>query len=80
MTGKNGRGDKIDMKVIGTLLISFPILTLKFIKIYLSYKIRCKKAGKIFKKELLRQGLNKKTASQLTENFAQTISFREFAR
>ena len=59
--------DTNPVQVFGMLLSSFPSLMFKFGGAFLRFKIQAKKAGKIFQEELIRQGLDKTTASELTE-------------
>ena len=63
--GKNE--DTNSVQVFGTFLSSFPSLMFKFGGAFLRFKIQAKKAGKIFQEELIKQGLDKTTASELTE-------------
>jgi len=55
------------IKIFGVLLLSLPSLMFRFGRLYLRFKRDAKNAGKIFKKELMKQGLDKQTASNLTE-------------
>ena len=66
------------MKAVGMLISSLPYLIIRFGAIYLGYKRKSKKAGKIFKKTLLKEGIDRRTADKLTNNFTQTIGFKEF--
>ena len=50
-------------------------LAIKLGFVYLSFKRKAKKAGKIFKKELLDSGIDKKTANILTEDYLRTSHF-----
>ena len=55
------------IKVFGILLPSLPSLMFRFGGIFLRFKRDAKKAGKVFKKELINQGIDKHTATELTE-------------
>jgi len=54
------------LKLFGLLLPSLPYLTLRFGGTFLRFKRDAKKAGKIFRKELIKQGVDKQVASELT--------------
>ena len=57
------------IKFFGILLPSLPHLMIRFGGTFLRFKRNAKKAGKVFKKELIKQGLDKRTASELTETY-----------
>ncbi len=50
-------------------------LVIKLGFVYLSFKRKAKKAGKIFKKELLAGGMDEKLAEQLTEEYLRSSHF-----
>ncbi len=52
--------------IVGVLLPVLPKLLFKSGITFLRFKRGAKKAGKVFRKELLKQGLDKQTASELT--------------
>ena len=66
------------MKIFGIILPSLPTLMFKFGKIFLRFKRDAKKAGKVFKKELIKQGLDKETASDLTEIYMKGSEIKNF--
>ena len=70
--------NKLNMKVIGRILPSLPFITLKFLRFFLVYKRQAKKAGKIFKKELRKQGLNKTAAEELTDIYLSSSRLRQY--
>jgi hypothetical protein len=52
------------------MIISFtPSLLVKSGGAFLRFKRQAKKGGKVFKKELINQGFDRKTASELTEEY-----------
>jgi hypothetical protein len=55
------------IKLFGMMLPSIPKLTLRLTANFLRFKRNANKAGKVFKKELLNQGIDNKTASELTD-------------
>ena len=58
-----------------SLIPRFIPLAIKLGFVYLSFKRKAKKAGKIFKKELLANGISKEEADQLTEDYLKTSHF-----
>jgi hypothetical protein len=54
------------IKILGILIPLLPSLILRFAGEFIRFKSRAQKAGRIFQDELLRQGLDKTTAEQLT--------------
>ena len=50
-------------------------LVIKLGFVYLSFKRKAKKAGKIFEKELLANGIDKNTAKLLKQDYLQTSHF-----
>ena len=55
------------IKFFGVILPSLPYLILRLCGTFLRFKRNAKKARKSFKKELIKQGLDKQVASDLTE-------------
>ena len=55
------------IKLFGLILPSLPSLMIRFGGVYLRFKRNAKKGGHIFQKELIKQGLDKETAQQLTQ-------------
>jgi len=55
------------IKYFGFLLPSLPRLILRCTGTFLRFKRDAKKAGKAFKKELINQGIDKETATELTD-------------
>lgn len=77
-----GNGSKKKLKDKGRKKLS-PIslvprlipLAIKLGFVYLSFKRKAKKAGKVFKKELLAGGMEKREAELLTEEYLKTSHF-----
>jgi len=63
---KDERGNNNPIKLVGIIISYSPSLILKSSRSFLRFKRKAKKAGRIFRKELLKQGFNKKTAGELT--------------
>lgn len=55
------------IKFFGLLLPSLPRLILRCGGTFLRFRRDAKKAGKVFRKELIEQGLDKQTATGLTD-------------
>lgn len=67
----NEERDRRPIRFFGALLPSLPSLMIRFGGTFLRFKRDAKKAGKIFRKELMNQGLDKQTATDLTEIYMQ---------
>ena len=66
-------------KIVFKTAPRFIPLIIKLGFVYLGFKRKAKKAGKVFKKELLANGIDKKTAELLTEDYLNTSHFlRQF--
>ena len=57
------------IKFLGMMLPALPSLMFRLTGTFLRFKRDAKKAGKVFRKELIKQGFDKKTASELTEKY-----------
>jgi len=53
-------------KMLGFLIPIIPSLILRFCGEFIRFKSKANRAGRIFQEELVRQGLDKITATQLT--------------
>ncbi len=58
---------EMPFKLFGMILISFPSLLFKSGGAFLRFKREAKKGGQIFQRELVKQGIDKSTADELTE-------------
>ncbi len=56
-------------KWIGMAITVLPSLVLKSGVSFLRFKRQAKKAGRVFRKELINQGMDKKVADELTEEY-----------
>jgi hypothetical protein len=65
-------------KLFGILLPSLPSLMIRFGGTFLRFKRNAKKAGKVFKKELINQGLDKQVASELTDIYMEGSDLSKF--
>ena len=64
-----------DREAVFTGIASAIPLMIKLGWVYLGFKRRSKKAGKIFKKELIANGIDKKMAEVMTEEYLKTSHF-----
>jgi len=64
--------------VIGVLLPFLPKLLFKGGVTFLRFKRSAKKAGNVFRKELINQGLDKDTASALTGHYLEGSEIKNF--
>jgi len=65
-------------KVVGLFLPFLPKLFFTLVVMFLRFERRAKKAGKVFRKELMKQGLDKHTASELTAMYLKGSELRSF--
>ena len=66
------------VKMFGMMLPSMPMLTFRLGGTFLRFKRNANKAGTVFKKELIKQGIDKKTASELTEMYLEASHIRRY--
>jgi hypothetical protein len=59
--------DAHSFKIFGMMLPALPSLIFRLGRTFLKFKRNTKTAGKVFKKELIKQGFNKETAEGLTK-------------
>jgi hypothetical protein len=56
-------------KIFGMMIPALPSLMFRLGRTFLKFKRNAKKAGKVFKKELIKQGFDKETAEGLTNKY-----------
>ena len=61
--------DFTPMKLFGVIIPFLPKLMIRCVGSFLRFKSQAKKAGKIFRKELIKQGIDKETAKELTNSY-----------
>jgi len=66
------------IKLFGMMLPSMPSLMFRLGGTFLRFKRNANKAGKVFKKELIKQGIDKETATELTEIYMQGSHIRQY--
>jgi hypothetical protein len=71
---KESKREDRPIRFLGMMLPAMPSLLFRLTGTFLRFKRDAKKAGKIFRKELIRQGFDKKTATELTETYLEGIN------
>lgn len=66
------------IKLFGIMLPSMPSLLFRLSGTFLRFKSKANKAGKVFRKELIKQGIDKKTATELTSIYMQSSQIRKY--
>jgi len=66
------------IKLFGMMLPSMPSLTIRLTGMFLRFKRNAHKAGRVFKKDLVKQGVDKKIATELTEIYMQSSHVRNY--
>ena len=66
------------IKLFGMLLPSMPSLMIRLSGTFLRFKRDANRAGRVFKKELIKKGINKKIAKDLTENYLAGSNIRRY--
>jgi hypothetical protein len=66
------------MKMFGILLPSLPSLTIRLAGTFLRFKKNAQRAEKVFKKELIKQGIDKQTANDLTEKYMEGSKIQKY--
>ena len=75
---KDGREELSPIKLFGIMIPSMPSLMFRLTRIFLKFKSDANKAGKVFKKELIKQGIDKETAAELTETYMESSHIRKY--
>ena len=68
------------IKIFGRILPKIPSLAFRLTGNLLKFKSNANKAGKIFKNELIKQGLDKETASELTGRYLESSHIRSYIK
>jgi len=68
------------IKIFGILLPAMPSLMFRLTGTLLRFKGQANKAGKVFKKELIAQGIDEDTATELTETYMQGSHIRQYIK
>jgi hypothetical protein len=75
---KDGRKEVNPIKIFGMMIPLIPSLMFRLTAIFIRFKSDANKAGKIFKKELIKQGIDKETASELTGRYMESSHIRRY--
>ena len=67
-----------DYRVFGRLLPFLPLLLFKLGAVLLRFKNKAKKGGRVFRDELQKQGIDEKTANELTEIYLESGTLRNY--
>ena len=78
VTETKDQGSEGGFRLFGALLPYFPSLILRLGGSLLRLKSDAKKAGRIFQKELLSQGIDEETATEFTEMYLQPSNIKQY--
>jgi len=67
-----------NIKIFGQILPSLPVLMIKYGGLFLRIKSDATKAGKIFQKELIKNGINETTANNLTSMYLEASNIANY--
>ena len=76
--GKDGREKTRFIKLFGMMIPLLPSLMFRLTGTFLRFKSDANKAGKVFKKELIKQGIDKETADELTSLYMESSHIRKY--
>ena len=65
-------------RIFGMILPSLPSLMFKLSGVFLRFKREAKKGGRTFQKELINQGIDEATATQLTEIYLESSNISNY--
>ena len=66
------------IKMFGFIIPSLPKLTIRFGTVFLKFKRDAKKGGRVFKRELIVQGIDEETADGLTEIYLKSSHIKQY--
>ncbi len=75
---KDDREEICPIKLFGIMIPSMPSLMFRIMGTLLRFKSDANKAEKVFKKELINQGIDKETAAELTEIYMKGSHIRQY--
>jgi len=75
---KDGRDEVCFIKLFGIMIPSLPSLMFRLTGTFLRFKSDANKAGKIFKKELMKQGFDKETAEELRGIYMESSYIKKY--
>ncbi len=68
------------IKLFGIILPSIPSLMFRLSGTFLRFKSQANKAGKIFKKELIKQGIDEKTANEFKSIYMESSHIKNYIK
>jgi hypothetical protein len=74
----DGKEELYPIKLFGMMLPSMPSLIVRLTGTFIRFKSDANKAGKIFKKELIKQGIDKEIAAELTGKYMESSHIRKY--
>jgi hypothetical protein len=77
-SNKNDKREVTLIKLFGIILPSIPSLMFRLSGNFLRFKRQANKAGKTFKKELIKQGIDEKTANEFTSIYMESSHIRNY--
>ena len=75
---KDGREEINPMKLLGMMIPLIPSLMFRLTGTIIQFKSRANKAGKVFKNELIKQGIDRETADELTLIYMESSHIRKY--
>ncbi len=75
---KDGREDVCPVKIFGMMIPILPSLIFRLTALFIRFKSDANKAGKVFKSELIKQGINEVIASELTGVYLSSSHIRNY--
>jgi hypothetical protein len=73
-----GRDETFPLKLFGMMIPSLPSLMVRLTGTLIRFKSDANKAGRIFKNELIKHGIDKDTADDLTEIYKESSEIKSF--
>jgi hypothetical protein len=77
---KDGREDVCPVKIFGMMIPILPSLIFRLTALFIRFKSDANKAGKVFKSELIKQGINEVIASELTGVYLRSSHIRNYIK
>ncbi len=75
---KDGREEINPMKLLGMMIPLIPSLMFRLTGTLIQFKSKANKAGKVFKNELIKQGIDRETADELTLIYMESSHIRRY--
>ena len=75
---KDGREEVCPIKIFGMMIPTMPSLMFRLTGTFIRFKSDANKAEKVFKKELIKQGIDKDIADELTGIYMESSHIRKY--